>query len=354
MLAAIFETVGKPLVVERVDDPRPEPGELIVRVEACGVCGSDIHAATHSAFGRSLPTGTILGHEFTGEVVDLSADAAGRWRRGDRVAGFPIFGCGACGYCLQGRPASCRAARFAGLQGAQGAYAEFVRVPAAHSVPIANHVSMQTAALIEPLAVCLHAVRSAMPIRHASVLIIGAGPIGLILAAVCRHLGARDVVVSDIVAERAERSRLVGAEAIDAGRQDVRAAFRAVAGRRPTVVFDAAGGRKGLSRAMDLAGENAQVVVVAVHEGEAPVPGMIGFYKELRLSFAKAYGAATFREAAGMIESGAIDLSPVVTDVVGFDGFPAMFDSLSRPSGRGKVLLQPSFQQPEIRNATHN
>lgn len=354
MLAAIFEAIGQPLMIDRVPDPHPGPDELLVHVEACGVCGSDIHAAAHSAFGHTLPPGTILGHELTGEVVELGAGTAGRYRLGDRVAGFPIFGCDACSHCWEGRPANCRMARFVGLQGAQGGYAEFVRVPAAHSVPLASHVSFQTAALIEPLAVCLHAARSAMPMRDASVLIIGAGPIGLILAATCRFFGARDVVVSDVVLERAERARLLGATGVDASTEDVRAAFRSAAGRRPTLVFDAAGGREGLRRAMDLAGQNAKVVVVAAHDGDVPVLAMTGFYKELSVTFSKAYTAAAFREAAHLIESGEIDLAAVVTDIVGFDTFPFVFESLGRPSGRGKVLLQPSFQQPEIRNATYH
>ena len=344
MLAAIFEASGRPLAIERVPDPAASTNELVVRVGACGVCGSDIHAAKHSdsVLGRPLPAGTILGHEFAGEVVEVGPGAGERWRIGDRIAGFPIFSCGTCEACRSGRVAHCRAARFVGLSGAQGAYAEYACASSAHSVPLASHVSFGAASVAEPLAVCLHAARFAMPLRGASVLILGAGPIGLLLAAVCRHHGARDVVVSDLVGARAERALLVGATgAIDASREDTRESFRAIAGRRPTVVFDAAGGTGTLDLAMDLAGRDARIVVVAPLSEKSPVATMAGFYKELTVGFAKAYTTGEFREACRLIGTGAIDVEPVITASVGLDAFPGVFESLALPGVHGKVLLEP-------------
>jgi (R,R)-butanediol dehydrogenase/meso-butanediol dehydrogenase/diacetyl reductase len=344
MLAAIFEAAGCPLVVDRVPDPHAGANEIVVRIGSCGVCGSDLHAAKHpdAVFGQPLPAGTILGHEFAGEIVEVGAGAEQRWRVGDRIAGFPIFSCGNCEACRSERVANCREARFVGLSGAQGGYAEYARVPSNHSVALANDVSFRAAAVAEPLAVCLHAARLAMPLADASVLIIGAGPIGLLLTATCRHYGARDVVVSDIVDERARRALLVGADgAVDASTKHVRQEFRAIAGRRPTVVFDAAGGPGSLDLAMTLAGHDARIVVVAPHHATSAITTMTGFYKELSLSFAKAYTASEFREACGLIQAGTIDATPIITDVVGLDEFPEMFANLGRPTTRGKVLLEP-------------
>jgi len=343
MLAAVFEAAGQPLKLARVADPHAGANELVVKVGACGVCGSDIHAARHpdAVFGRALAGGSILGHEFAGEVVEVGQGAE-RWRVGDRLAGFPIYCCGRCPACRAERVAHCRSARFLGLSDAQGAYAEYVRVPSQHSVPLASHVSFHAAALAEPLAVCLHAARFATPLRGARVLVIGAGAIGLLLAAVSRHQGAREIVVSDIVGERAQRAMLVGASgAIDASTEDAREKFRSIARRRPTVVFDAAGSAGSLDLALELAGQDARVVVVAAWRGKSDVTTMSGFYKELTVSFAKAYTTGAFREACRLIETGEIDVDPIVTDRVGFDAFPAIFDSLGRPTGRGKVLLEP-------------
>lgn len=342
MLAAVFDQIGQPLVLRDVAMPVAGAGELVLRVGACGICGSDLHAANHqrAAFGDTLGAGTILGHEFAGEVVEVGDGT--NWRVGDRAAGFPIFGCGSCGACKSDHPANCRAARFVGLSGAQGAYAEYVRVPAASSIRLEAHVSDAAGAMTEPLAVCLHAAKLAGNLAGESVLIIGAGPIGLLLALVCRHFGARDIVVSDIVGERAMRSLSVGAtSAIDASRDDVRDGFMAAAGRRPTIVFDAAGGLHGLGRAIDLAGRSARIIAVAVHEEPSPISTMTGFAKELTIAFAKAYSIDDYRAAHRLIASGEIDPLPVVTDRIGLAELPTMFAELSHGSARGKVVIEP-------------
>lgn len=344
MLAAVFEAVGRSLLIDRVPDPHAGFGELVVRVGACGICGSDLHAASDpdGAFGRPLIAGTILGHEFAGEIVEVGPGAVGRWRIGDRIAAFPIFSCGGCAACSSGRPANCRAARLAGLSGEQGAYAEYARASALHSVPLASSLPYGVAAVAEPLAVCLHAAHLAMPLREAGVLILGAGPIGLLLVACCRQLGARHVVIADVVGERAERGLALGATAaVDATSQDARDVFRSLAGGRPAVIFDAAGGSSTLESAMELAAPGGRIVVVAPARGMSPMPAMTGFNKELSITFAKAYTVGAFREACRLIETGEIDVAPVVTATVGFDRFPAIFASLGRPNTGGKVLLDP-------------
>jgi len=345
MLAAVFEGVGRPLAIRRVPDPAPGSGELLLAVRSCGVCGSDIHATSHdnAAFGQTLPAGTILGHEFAGEVVAIGRDADG-WSVGDRAAGFPIFSCDACDACRDGRPANCRTARFAGLSGAQGGYAEYVRIPSRTSLRIGDDTEFTAAAMIEPFAVCLHAAGLAGELSGESVLIVGAGPIGLLLALLCRRAGARHVVVGDIAGDRVNRALLLGATAaIDASKEDMKGTFRAAAGRRPGVVFDAAGGQDGVLRAMHLAGQGARIVVVAVSGRPSTVSGMTGFAKELIICFAKAYTFADYREAHRLIVSGEVELSPAITDIVGFGDFPRMFDSLCRPSGRGKVIFDPTL-----------
>lgn len=344
MLAAVFEAIGKPLRIERVPDPSPAPGELVVKVDACGICGSDLHAAGHEdgVFGRPLQAGTILGHELCGEVVDTGPGGNRRWTVGDRVAGFPIFGCGRCSACASGRVASCSSARFMGLAGAQGAFAEFARVDARYSVPIAGTASNTDAAMAEPLAVCLHATSLAMPVRARRVLILGAGPIGLLLAAVARHEGASRIVVSDPITERASRAVAMGADAgVASLSSDRQAALRDALGGRPDVVFDAAGATGTLETCLELAGSGGCVVVVAPVPKSATIDTMNGFRRELTVRFAKAYTAGAFAEACRLIETGAIRVQPAITDVVGFDGFPALFTDLARPNGHGKVLLAP-------------
>ena len=344
MLAAVFDAIGKPLRIDRMPDPVARAGELVLRVGACGICGSDLHAASYAdgVFGDPLPAGTILGHEFAGEVVEVGAGGKERWRVGDRAAGFPILSCGRCAACRSQRPADCRSARFMGLSGAAGAYAEYAVADAHHSVPLSRYVDDPRAALAEPLAVCLHAASLGMPLRSARVLIIGAGPIGLLLVAACRHNGARSIVVSDIAPERLSRAPTMGADGVvDASRGHADETIRDLAKGRPDVVFDAAGDESTLDFACAIAARGARIVVVAPGAKPVLLNAMTGFYKELTICFSKAYSTGDFREACRMIEDGAIDVRPAISSVVGFAAFPALFDSLLRPNSHGKVLLAP-------------
>lgn len=344
MLAAVFDAIGRPLAIERVADPAAAPGELVVRVDACGVCGSDLHAAgdERGVFGRPLAAGTILGHELCGEVVAIGTGGGRHWNLGDRVAGFPIFGCGRCGACMGGTVANCREARFMGLAGAQGAFAEYVRVDARYSVALSATVAAVDAAMTEPLAVCLHALSLAIPVRDQRVLILGAGPIGLLLAGAARHEGASGIVVADPVAPRAARAVAMGADAgIDPLSPDHLSAVRDILGGRPDVVFDAAGAAGTLASCLELAATGGRIVVVAPVPKPAAIDTMKGFERELTIRFAKAYSASDFAAAYRLIEAGAIRVGTAITDVVGFDRFPAVFSDLARPNGHGKVLLTP-------------
>ena len=341
MLAAVFHSVDKPLAIVRVADPHAHEGEILLRVGACGVCGSDLHAVTEAdgVFGAPLEQGAILGHELAGEVVEIGAGVADSWRIGDRAAGFPIFGCARCEACLAGRPANCRHARFVGLSGAQGAFAEYVRVPAAQSQRV--DAAIPAAALCEPLAVCVHATALAGDLRDRDVAIIGAGPVGLLIAACCRREGARDIVVSDVIPARLTAAKAMGASAtVDARLPDFHEAFRVTSGRRADIVFDAAGARGTVDLAMQVAGQGGKVVIVAPRKGATPIPAMMGFRKELSLSFAKAYPVAAFRDACRLIDRGEIDVAPLLSRTVGFDEFPEDFSRAGR-AGAGKLMLRP-------------
>src|SRR5207244_2702138 len=151
--AAVLREAGR-LVVEEVPRPEPEPGELLVRVRDCGICGSDLHAA------ETLPSGTVMGHEFAGEVAALGSGVSG-WRLGEPVVALPYMACGECAACLAGDGIRCAAVRSIGLGDLPGAYAEYVRVHPASCLRIPERVGFRAAALVEPLAVALHGVRMA-------------------------------------------------------------------------------------------------------------------------------------------------------------------------------------------------
>ncbi len=266
MKAALFEAPGRPLVVADVPEPAPGPGELVLRVTACGICGSDLHLSEVRGGGgmHALPAGAVMGHEFAGVVVAAGREVRDVWPIGARVTALPYVGCGTCPACLAGVGRCARAVEL-GLGRLPGAYAEYVRVGARETLALPDAVSDVAGAMVEPLSVGLHAAHVARIERGESVLVIGAGPIGLAVAAWCRFFGARAVVVSDLVPARLERAARLGATAcVDARDGDVIGAVKRSTGARPRVVFDCVGVPGSQQLAMDYAPTDGRIVVVGV------------------------------------------------------------------------------------------
>jgi 2-desacetyl-2-hydroxyethyl bacteriochlorophyllide A dehydrogenase len=204
MRAAVYRRPGE---VEIQDRPVPEvgPGDALVAVSHCGVCGTDLHLVLE---GMGAPD-TIPGHEWSGRVVAVGAAVEGL-APGALVIGGPSARCGACDYCRAGRPSLCTA-RVGFDPSYQGAFAEFVRVPAEQLLPVPEGMSLRVAALTEPLTVALHAVEVSGIAPGRSALVTGGGPIGLLVVAALRAAGVEDVRVSEPAVRRRERAGKVGA-----------------------------------------------------------------------------------------------------------------------------------------------
>jgi (R,R)-butanediol dehydrogenase/meso-butanediol dehydrogenase/diacetyl reductase len=345
MRAAVFRGAGRPLAVETVPDPTPGPAELVLAVRACGICGSDLHAAeiTDGAGGmRPLPPGTIMGHEFAGEVVAVGAGAAGRFRPGDRVTALPYIACGACLACLAGQGHRCPRVIPGGFGRLPGAYAEYVRVGAHETLALPAEVDDRLGALVEPLAVGLHTVDRAGLRPGEAVLVLGAGPIGLAVCLWARFHGAGHVVVTDLAPERLARAGALGATAVvDAGREDVAAAVKRECGDRAPVVVDCVGVPGSQQLAMDCAPAGGRVVVAGVCMHPDRILPLKAITKELDVRYVFGYGRRDFATTIEMLARRRIDPAPLVTATVGFDAFPAAFDALRTDKRQLKVLLEP-------------
>ncbi|HVR72397.1 MAG TPA: alcohol dehydrogenase catalytic domain-containing protein [Vicinamibacteria bacterium] len=264
MQAAVYRGAGD-LRVEDVPVPETGPTEMLVRVEACGVCGTDIKKIQKGL----LPAPRIFGHEIAGRVA--RAPRYGRFREGDRVVLHHHLPCRACFYCARGLYAQCagykRNGTTAGFEPAGGGFAEYVKardwIVAGGAIPVPDGVLPEEATFVEPVNTCLKAVRRAGVSRGQSVLVVGQGPIGLLLTQICRWAGA-DVVASDTLADRLEMAGRLGAgAALDATGDVVREVRSLTGGRGADCVFLAALGQAAVDQAIDSARPGGRIMVFA-------------------------------------------------------------------------------------------
>jgi (R,R)-butanediol dehydrogenase/meso-butanediol dehydrogenase/diacetyl reductase len=341
MRAAVFREMSKPLVIETVPDPEPGPAEIVLKVRNCGICGSDLHMTEPGSI-MPLALGAIMGHEFAGEVVAVGRGVTHQWKTGDRAAGFPYICCGDHTPCVNfaGARGFCGKGISIGLGQSAGAYAEFVKIGAGGGFRLPDGVSFREGAMVEPLAVGLHAVDMAKMPRGATVLVVGAGPVGLATILWAKFLGARHVIVSEKApARQAMAARFGATDAIDPGRS-LTSQVEKIAGHGPDVIFECVGAPGLIGTTMMEAPRGTRIVIAGVCQQPDMIMPLVGIVKELELQFVLGYRQADFDYVIAMIASDRIDAAPMVTDIVGLDALPAAFEALRHPVHQCKVMLE--------------
>ncbi|MGH8254696.1 MAG: alcohol dehydrogenase catalytic domain-containing protein [Steroidobacteraceae bacterium] len=339
MRAVQFVEVGKPLRVAELAKPIAGPGDLVFKVRACGICASDLHAAEVPGL---LQAGNVLGHEYAGEVVEVGPGIEG-WIPGDRLVALPARPCGGCAPCQAGRYSECSQIIMQGFDPRMpGAYAEYSSCVAGLAMKIPEGLSDRDAATVEPLAVGLGAWKAANVPSGASVLIIGAGIIGLSVAKWARFFGAGDVGISEMVPARIARARSVGVEAAIDGREcaDPVLEYERQTGRKPSVIFECVG-RPLLSWLIGIAPPNAHLVLAGTGMQPESFTVVSAALKRLRMTFPLAYQPGDFSFVQRMLTTGRMTAQGLVTATVGLDEVPAMFEKLGKPNDHCKVLITP-------------
>lgn len=341
MRAAVFREMSKPLVIETLPDPEPGPNELVLKVRNCGICGSDLHMTEPTSM-IPIRRGSVMGHEFAGEVAAVGRDLAGQWKSGDRVAGFPFICCGEHSPCLNFSPTRsiCGKGISVGLGQSHGAYAEFVKIGGTSAFRLPESVSFREGAMVEPLAVGLHAVDMARMSRGATVLVVGAGPVGLATILWAKFLGARHVIVSEKAeVRRAMAARFGATDAIDPG-QPLTPQVEKIAGAGPDVIFECVGASGLINATMMEAPRGARIVIAGVCQQPDMITPLMGIMKELELQFVFGYRPADFDYVIAMIATDRVDVAPMITDIVNLDTLPAAFEALRHPAHQCKVMLE--------------
>jgi (R,R)-butanediol dehydrogenase / meso-butanediol dehydrogenase / diacetyl reductase len=335
MKAAAFHAINEMTLLD-APEPRPGADEVILKVHNCGICGSDLHLVQHGLARQ----GTIMGHEFSGEIAELGAGVRD-FRIGERVTALPYISCGACDHCLTGDAMHCPGMRGLGLGHLPGAYAEYVMCGVRSLLRLPDHVSSREGALVEPLAVGLHGVNRAVITPGIGCVVMGAGPIGLATLLWCRARGAGAVVVSEIAPGRAELAMKLGATAVvnphDESPSDK---VRELTGDEPALVFECIGVKSTLMEAVKHVGRHGQVVVIGVCLETDTIMPLSCISKEVRMDFAMAYTRAEFQVTVDALSSGLIDPKPMITDVIALDQIPSMFEALRKPGSQAKVMVE--------------
>ncbi|MGA2411875.1 MAG: zinc-binding dehydrogenase, partial [Candidatus Binataceae bacterium] len=259
---------------------------------------------------------------------------------GDRVAALPFNACGSCDRCQRGMEIHCHNLKGLGLGQLPGAYAEFVACAANSLFKLPDNVSSRDGALVEPLAVGLHAVKRANAGPGSTAIVMGAGPIGLAVLTWAKGKGAA-VVVSEIAEGRSELARKLGADAVINPKEENPAVkIREMTGRSPELIFECIGVKGTLGSAIDMAGPRGQIVVVGVCMETDQIMPIKCIMKELGVAFSLGYDRADFDDTIEALASGRIKPQPMVTDIIGVEEVPAMFAALRKPGARAKVLVE--------------
>ena len=358
MRAAVFRQGS--IVVDTLPDPVPVQGQVLVRTLACGICGSDLHAAKHThqfvnlakragnRWSMDADRDVVFGHEFCCEVIDYGPNTPARLAPGTLVCSMPMT---LAGETVQGIGYSNDIA---------GGFAQYMPLADRLLLPVPNGLPAEKAALTEPLAVGWHAVQHARLTPQDVPLVVGCGPVGLAVIAGLAIKNVHPIIAADYSPARRALALKMGADividpaevspyetwrqtATPAGFDGSRYAHLFGLGPklRPAVIFECVGVPGVIQQVLEGAPAGARVVVVGVCMETDRIEPFFGIVKQLNVQFVLAYTAAEFAESLAFIAEGKVDVSPLVTGTVGLDGVSGAFAALANPETHAKVMVNP-------------
>lgn len=337
------------LRVDDIAEPVPGGGQVLARVLACGICGSDLHLLVHGEESRRLNAeladgaapnpgspimfephlDTVMGHEFCCEVLDVGP-GVNNLKSGDIIVSFPVT------FDEQGLHGVGFSNKY------PGGYAERIVANEMMSIKVPNGLSPELAAMTEPLAVGVHAVEKSRITSGDAALILGLGPVGLACIAELKMRGIGPIIGADFSPRRRALAEHLGADVVvDPRETPAIEAWRKADGKKPLVIFEAVGVPGMIEQAMRMAPKDARILIVGACMQEDRVHPMLGIGKELSLQFALGYSPLEFGNALTSIAEGKVDLSPLITGRVGIDDVPQAFRDLGNPEAHAKILVMP-------------
>ncbi|MFF3488255.1 zinc-binding dehydrogenase [Streptomyces sp. NPDC002701] len=333
MLAASYAGARK-MTIEEQEPVEPSVGEVRIAVAYVGICGTDLHVF-HGDMDARVSRPATIGHEMSGTIAALGAGVEG-WSVGDAVTVMPLAWDGTCPACRAGNEHICQNLDFMGID-SPGALQEYWNVPASTLVRLPSDISLRNAALVEPVAVAVHDVRRSELAAGDKAVVIGAGPIGVLIATVAAAFGA-EVVLVEIDATRRAAAEEMGLTTLDPSSVDQVAwveEWTDSAGA--DVVFEVSGSAAAVLAATGLAKVRGTLVVVAIHSQPRPIDLQRVFWRELRLLGARVYERHDFERAIELLAEGAVPVEKLITGIMPLSEVASAFGLLE--TGQAMKLL---------------
>ena len=338
MRAAVYR--GKQRIeVEEIPTPEPGPGEIVVRVKHCAICGTDVHAFLYDV----ADPGTVMGHEYSGTVTAVGSDVT-RWKVGDRMIGAGGTPPSTVKIGMRNEPRfNFRTMGFA-VERKRG-YAEYVLLPEWEPLPIPDGISDEEAALAEPLAVAVRAVRRSAMKTGDLVAVLGAGPIGLMCIQAAKAAGAGRIFVAEPSRTRRQAATDLGAdEVIDPASEDVVGRMVALTdGHGPDIVFEAAGAKPTLDQALTMVRRQGQVMLVAISWEPVSINPVEWMAREVGLETTFSSDPVDWSAALDLLVTGKVNIRPMVNDAsfIPLGDIQQAFEALIRPTTQLQMVINP-------------
>ena len=313
---------NKTFAVADLPTPHAGPGQLVLRNQVCGVCGTDVHIYHGEPGSADVNPPVVLGHEYSGEVVEVGEGVTG-FAVGDHVTVDPNIYCGHCAYCQNGKKQLCPSMEAIGVT-RDGGFAQYSRIPASQAFKLEPTVPWEAAAMAEPLACCLHGIDLAGIQVGDKVCVVGGGAIGLLMVQLAKLSGASQIVLSEPNEKRRQVGLQLGANApIDPTRPDAQEAFAQVLGGGANVVIECVGNVPAVKSAFQFAGKGATVLLFSVPKVDATfdLPLFDVYKKELTIK-GSFVNPDTHARAVALINSGKVDFDPIITHRFTLDQLP--------------------------------
>lgn len=315
----------------------PKAGEVQLKVSHSGICGTDLHIY-HGVMDARVQMPQIMGHEMSGVVHELGSDVEG-FKAGDRVTVMPLDPCGECPACNRGHSHICHNLKFLGID-TPGAFQTFWTVPAHTLHKLPDSLSLAHGALIEPLAVAVHDVRLGEVKAGDYVVVLGGGPIGMLVAMVAKEAGAK-VLVSEINPYRIELAKSLGFDAVNPKETDLVAHVMSATGDAGAdVAFEVSGSAAGAKSMTDILRTRGVAVLVAIFGKPTEVDLFRMFWRELEIRGVRVYESEDFEQAIELAASGKLPLEKLITNIRPLDSLKAGFEEMEQGGPVMKILLE--------------